>query len=159
MRLHALHEADMSQFEQRPTSFFFSSVQGLMSKLPGGTGGAVGAAAGAGLGGKAMYMGLAKSCEEKGCANPQCAPCKECLNGVANKAFMASAVASGAGSMVGTHAGKAIAPPQPQGGLLDEWNTGPILASWKRLDEVGGLKLPNDVQRQAACRERQGGFL
>mmetsp|Transcript_8203 Transcript_8203/g.24138 ORF Transcript_8203/g.24138 Transcript_8203/m.24138 type:complete len:145 (+) Transcript_8203:57-491(+) len=96
----------------------------ILDFLSSNAGGALGGAAGAGLGGKAMYEVCKNSCEPK---------TFECADSCANKAFIAAAVGAGAGSLAGTgvqkHVGGGAAP-------LDEWTAGPVAAVWNELQRA-----------------------
>mmetsp|Transcript_38020 Transcript_38020/g.109702 ORF Transcript_38020/g.109702 Transcript_38020/m.109702 type:complete len:186 (-) Transcript_38020:11-568(-) len=148
------------------TAFMLPGMPLPTPSIPGiGAGGLVGAAggaAGAGLGGKAMYH----YCEKQCVAPAQCFGLKQCLDQCANKAFMAGAGAAGVGSLAGsTMHGQVSKTLSGHAGPLDAWTAGPVLGVWNRLEErASGAHLqeaprprrPQRRQRRRSPPEEQG---
>mmetsp|Transcript_150623 Transcript_150623/g.419875 ORF Transcript_150623/g.419875 Transcript_150623/m.419875 type:complete len:219 (+) Transcript_150623:166-822(+) len=140
---------------RHPTSMLLGGLGGGMPSLPGlpggsATAGGLGAAAGAGLGGKAMYMFCSKKCV----APAACFALKGCLDSCANKAFLAGAAGGG---MASFGASKLHGKMTGGAGPLDAWTAGPVIGMWNRLEEKpGGVDGEfSQVPRACPTRRRQ----
>eukprot|EP00931_Biecheleriopsis_adriatica_P063825 TRINITY_DN38723_c0_g1_i1.p1 TRINITY_DN38723_c0_g1~~TRINITY_DN38723_c0_g1_i1.p1 ORF type:complete len:152 (-),score=40.69 TRINITY_DN38723_c0_g1_i1:10-465(-) len=114
MRFHvAFYPGEALPVKAEPSEFVDSKAAG-----------SVGAAAGAGLGGLAVFHTNSKACV----APPGCEKVKECMASAAKKAFLGAAVLGAVGSAAGSGISDSSAP-------FDEWSIAPAMGLWAKLDE------------------------
>mmetsp|Transcript_51321 Transcript_51321/g.159078 ORF Transcript_51321/g.159078 Transcript_51321/m.159078 type:complete len:167 (+) Transcript_51321:85-585(+) len=112
----------------------------------------MGAAAGAGIGGKVQF----ELCCRKACPKCQgdggCEQVKSCMQGCANKAFMMGAMAAGVGSV----AGGVVRAVRGHGGPIDEWTAGPFFGTLSELQGALAAPRPEGPKEELLLRPGHG---